>query len=84
MYYLVIRNLGVQKCIDRNRADIYVSGHCYTCSNDFPFIKEKLIRRVWIRCGELPGPRLLATIYYSDQDIIPAAGNKPDEEQDQS
>lgn len=79
MYYLVIRNLGVQKCIDSNQADIYVSGHCYTCSNDFPFIKEKLIRRVWIRCGELPGSRLLATIYYSEQDIIPAAGKKSDE-----
>ena len=84
MYYLVIRNLGVQKCIDSNRADIYVSGHCYTCSNDFPFIKERLMRRVWIRCGELPGSRLLATIYYSEQDIIPAAAKKSDEEHDQS
>jgi len=72
MYYLVIKNLGVQKCIDRNLADIYVSGNYYACSNDFPFRKEQFIRRLWIRCEELSGTRIMATIYYSETDIIRA------------
>jgi len=78
MYYLVIKNLGVQKCIDRNLADIYVSGNYYTCSNDFPFLKEKYIRRLRIRCEELPDTRLLATIYYSEIDNIPTDNEASD------
>ena len=69
MYYLIIKNLGIPKCIDRNRSDIYVSGNYYTCSNDFPFLKEKFVRRLWIRCEELPDTRIMATVYYSGKDI---------------
>ena len=63
MYYLVIMNLGVQKCIDKNKNDIYENDQYYECLKDLEFIKKKIIKRIKINCTEIPGSILNATVF---------------------
>lgn len=65
MYYLVIKNLGVEKCIDKNTDDIYNSNQSYHCKQSLSFEKKELIRRIKIRCTGLPG-RLINAVVYKD------------------
>jgi hypothetical protein len=65
MYYLAIKNLGVEKCIDKNVSDIYEDGQYYSYLPDLYFVKVKLVKRVIIKCIEIPGP-LFNAIVYSD------------------
>jgi len=64
MFYLVIKNLGIEKCIDVNAEDIWVSGVTYDCRNELEFKKGKRIRRIFIRCSQNPFSRVLATIWH--------------------
>jgi len=63
MYYLVIKNLGIEKCIDKNRNDIYENDQYYSCLQDLCFVKNKMIRRIKIKCTEISGTILNATVY---------------------
>ena len=63
MYYLVINNLGVQKCIDKNKNDIYENDQYYECVQDLEFIKNKIIKKIKINCTEIPGSIIKATVY---------------------
>ena len=65
MYYLAIKNLGTEKCIDRNLEDIYENGQYYSCLPDFHYVKNRVVRKLKIRCMEIPG-KVLNAIVYSD------------------
>jgi hypothetical protein len=63
MYYLVIKNLGIQKCIDKNKNDIYENDQSYECVKDLEFVKNKIIKRIKIKCTEIPESNVEATVY---------------------
>jgi hypothetical protein len=63
MYYLAIKNLGIEKCIDKNVEDIYEDGQYYSFLPDFFFVKDKIVKSVKIRCIEIPGPVYNAIVY---------------------
>ena len=63
MYYLVIKNLGVEKCIDKNHDDIYEDNQYYSCLQDLYFVKTRVVKRIWISCTEIPGTVFNATVY---------------------
>jgi hypothetical protein len=63
MYYLAIRNLGIEKCIDKNNNDIYEDGQFFSCLPDFTFVRNRIVRTIQIRCIEIPGPVFSATVY---------------------
>lgn len=63
MYYLVIKNLGVERCIDKNENDIYTDNQSYDCQQSLSFIKKEAIRKIKISCIELPGSLINATVY---------------------
>jgi hypothetical protein len=65
MYYLTIKNLGVEKCIDKNIEDIYEEGQYYSYLPNFVFIKARIVKHIKIKCIEIPGP-LYEAIVYSD------------------
>jgi hypothetical protein len=63
MYYLVIKNMGVERCIDKNRDDIYKSQEFYNCHSDLKFRKEVFVREITIKCIEFPDSEIIAKIY---------------------
>lgn len=63
MYYLIITNLGVEKCIDKNSEDIYEDGQFYSYLPNFYFVKNRLVKSVKIKCIEIPGPVFIANVY---------------------
>jgi hypothetical protein len=63
MYYLVIKNLGVEKCIDKNTEDIYISNQSYDCKKVFSFEKRELVRKIKISCIGFPGKLINAVVY---------------------
>jgi hypothetical protein len=63
MYYLVIKNLGVERCIDKNKDDIYRSYHSYDCHPDLYFRKKVFIREIKINCIEIPDSEITAVVY---------------------
>jgi hypothetical protein len=63
MYYLVIKNLGVERCIDKNKDDIYRSNQSYDCHTDLDYRKKVFIREIKIKCIELPDSEITATVY---------------------
>jgi hypothetical protein len=63
MYYLAIKNLGIEKCVDKNVEDIYEDGQYYSFLPDFFFVKNKIVKPVKIRCIEIPGPVYNAIVY---------------------
>jgi hypothetical protein len=63
MYYLVIKNLGVERCIDKNRKDIYKNSESYNCHLDLGFRKKIFIREIKIRCIEFPDSEIIAKVY---------------------
>jgi len=63
MYYLVVKNLGVERCVDRNEEDIYREGMCFDCRLDLPCDGGEFVREVEITCNELPEGRIRARVY---------------------
>jgi len=63
MFYLVIKNLGVEKCIDKNHDDIYEDDQYYSCLQDLYFVKTRVVKRIGINCTEIPGTLFNATVY---------------------
>ena len=63
MYYLSIKNLGIEKCIDKNVEDIYEDGQYYSFLPDFFFVKNRTVKSIKIRCIEIPGPVYNAIVY---------------------
>jgi len=67
MYYLVVKNLGVEKCIHLSEKDLYTDGMSFICTSGLEFPGGELVRKVRIRCTEAPDPLLTAGVY-RDQD----------------
>jgi deoxyadenosine/deoxycytidine kinase len=63
MYYLTIKNLGTEKCIDKNIEDIYEDDQYYSYLPDFYFVKNRTVKLIKIKCIEMPGPVFDATVY---------------------
>jgi hypothetical protein len=63
MYYLAIKNLGIEKCIDKNIEDIYEDDQYYSYLPDFFFVKNRIVKYIKIRCIEIPGSVFNATVY---------------------
>lgn len=63
MYYLIINILGVERCIDKNRNDIYRDDQTYNCHADNDFRKKTLIREINIYCNEFPDDEIVAKVY---------------------
>lgn len=67
MVYLVIRNLGVDRCIDQREEDRYVDGESYKCTLNIPFVPGKFLREIEIVCLEQPGTRIRARIFMDEK-----------------
>lgn len=63
MYYLIIKNFGIERCIDSNETDIYIDDQYYSCLPDLDYNKTVFKRTIRIRCTELPDRRISANIY---------------------
>jgi len=63
MYYLTIKNLGTEKCIDKNVEDIYEDDQYYSYLPDFYFVKNRTVKSIKIKCIEMPGSVFNATVY---------------------
>jgi hypothetical protein len=63
MYYLAIKNLGIEKCIDRNTDDIYEDGQYYSFLPDFSYSKNRIVKCIKVKSIEIPGPSFDATVY---------------------
>ena len=63
MYYLVVKNLGVEKCIDKNKDDIYENGQSYSFNQDLYFERNKIVKKIMIKCNEITGALFDATVY---------------------
>jgi hypothetical protein len=63
MYYLVVQNLGVERCIHRSEDDIYEDGMSFSCTPDLGFYPAYPVRKISIVCSENPDSPLLAEVY---------------------
>jgi hypothetical protein len=63
MYYLVVKNFGVEKCIDINENDVYRDDQYYSCQPDLDYSKKIFKRSLWIRCTESPDTKISASVY---------------------
>ena len=62
MYCLVVKNLGVKRCVDRNEEDIYTDGMSFDCRLDLDCPGNEFVREVEITCSELPEERIKAKV----------------------
>jgi hypothetical protein len=63
MYYLIIENLGVERCIHRSSHDRYRDGMSFSCTPDLEFPGGMMLREISITCSEVPHPFLRARVY---------------------
>ncbi len=63
MYFLVVQNLGLERCIHRGEEDIYNDGMTFSCIPDLAFPGGDVVREVSILCSEVPDPALVAKVY---------------------
>jgi hypothetical protein len=63
MYYLVIRTMNFEKCIDKNSHDIYKTPGNYNCIRSLSYNKTNLVRKIRIKCIENPSEEIDATVY---------------------
>lgn len=65
MYYLVIVNLGIKKCIAKNRNDIYSDGYSCDCTLDLGPWGKNIVKRITINCIN-PSIQGIKAIVYRD------------------
>ena len=63
MYYLVIQNLGRERCIHMSEEDLYRDGMTFSCTPDLEYHPRELVREISIVCCEVPNPPLMARVY---------------------
>jgi hypothetical protein len=54
MYYLIVRNLGAPRCIDRSEEDMYEDGMFFDCAPHLDCDAKEFVREVEINCAEHP------------------------------
>jgi len=65
MFYVVVKNLDVVRCIDHNKDDIYVDGMALNCTADLYCAPDEFLREINVFCTKLPGEVVRAKIYKS-------------------
>ncbi len=63
MFYLVVKNLGRERCIHKSQEDIYSSGMSFSCTPDLEYAPNELLREIKIVCSELPHPPISAHVF---------------------
>lgn len=63
MFYLVVKNLGKERCIHKSEDDIYVEDMSFSCTRDLAYTPKELLREIRILCSELPHPPMMARVY---------------------
>ena len=63
MFYLVIQNLGKERCIHTSKDDLYREGMSFSCTPDLEYVPDELLRELEIICSEVPGPPIIARVY---------------------
>lgn len=63
MYYLVIQNLGRERCIHMSEEDVYFDGSSFSCTPVLENHGSELHREIHIRCIEFPDPPLKALVF---------------------
>lgn len=63
MFYLVIKNLNFEACIDKNSKDIYADGNIYNCHRTLSYTRKNIVKNIRIRCLEDPSVTVDAIVY---------------------
>ncbi|MEZ5069629.1 MAG: hypothetical protein R2751_01335 [Bacteroidales bacterium] len=63
MYYVVVKNLGRERCIHVSESDQYQDGMSFDCRLGFEYSKETFLRELKIRCSSNPEELVLARLY---------------------
>ena len=63
MYYLIVRNLGDERCIDRSEDDVYENGMSFKCTLSLDHSAEVFVKELQITCTENPGEAIIAMVY---------------------
>lgn len=67
MFYLVIKNMGVEQCISRSPDNRYKDGQKYDCSQSLEYKKTVEIGKILIKCRVPGGPLIdVEAAIYSD------------------
>lgn len=68
MYYLVVQNLDVVRCIHKDVNDVYRDGMSFSCTPDFECPAREMVREIRFFCSENPAVRVRARVYHSPGD----------------
>ena len=63
MYYLIVRNLGAPRCIDRNEKDVYEDGMSFECTPHLESSAKEFVKEVEIICTEHPDDPIVAMVF---------------------
>jgi hypothetical protein len=63
MFYLIVRNLGKPRCIDRNEKDIYEDGMSFECTPDLECVPNQFVKEVEISCTEHTEESVVAMVF---------------------
>jgi hypothetical protein len=63
MYYLIVRNLGSPRCIDRNEKDVYEDGMAFDCTPHLECDPKVFVKEIEIICTEHPEDGIVAKVF---------------------
>ena len=63
MYYLVVQNLDMARCIHWSGEDVYKDGMSFSCTPDLEFPGGEPVKEIGINCSENPDPPIFAIVY---------------------
>jgi len=63
MYYLIVRNLGSPRCIDRNEKDVYEDGMSFDCTPHLDCNPKEFVKEIEIMCTEHPEEGIVAMVF---------------------
>jgi len=63
MYYLIVRNLGSPRCIDRNEKDVYEDGMSFDCTPHLDCVPKEFVKEVEIICTEHPEDGIIGMVF---------------------
>ncbi len=63
MFYLIVRNLGAPRCIDRNGKNVYEDGMSFDCMPDLECSPKEFVKEVEIICTGHSRDSLVAMVF---------------------
>lgn len=63
MFYLIVRNLGAPRCIDRNVKDVYEDGMSFDCTPDLDCSPKEFVKEIEVNCSEHPDDPMVAMVF---------------------